>query len=142
MSAATDPFDRDIFVLSAVATFSPEIPGIRFKLVGAAPVRIKPVHTRQNRWQMQRARSLFCQHRSLFESGVRILGSGIRLGLRSSNLSRGVGAFLYCGGIYPGLCALTTLSAAAAADPSASVAFAFLALAALSPAFPGIKFGS
>ena len=82
---------------------------------------------------MQRARSLFCQRRSLFESGIRILDSGIRLGLRSSNLSRGVGAFLYCGGIYPGLCALTTLSAAAAADPSASVAFAFLALAAFPP---------
>ena len=41
MSAATDPFDRDIFVVSAVVTFSPEIPGIRFKLVGAAPVRIE-----------------------------------------------------------------------------------------------------
>jgi len=40
-SAATDPFYRDIVVVSAVATFSPEIPGIRFKLVGAAPVRIK-----------------------------------------------------------------------------------------------------
>ena len=52
---------------------------------------------------MQRARSLFCQRRSLFESGVRILGSGIRLGLRSSNLSRGVGDFFFCGGIHLGL---------------------------------------
>ena len=41
---------------------------------------------------------MFCQRRSLFESGIRILDSGIRLGLRSSNLERvGVDFFLGSG---------------------------------------------
>jgi hypothetical protein len=44
---------------------------------------------------------LFCQRRSLFKSGTRILDSSIRLGLRSSNLSRGVGDFFFLQNRWP-----------------------------------------